>query len=330
MNKDISTTISQIRAQEPEFDRAYLACKETIAGWRKQRLLRDEFVQGKTVLDWECGRGVYAAIFVEMGARHVVGIDTWLDTGYSSRILSRLPDASFKKISIKEFRSIAGREFDFVFANTVTEHLIDLPQQFIACADLTKANGVLFANHDNYYQPVGSHDHGFLFYGKSNKIVSLGPECWSDRRKCQASAEFRHSIAQRFPWTWDEQTESLMDPNACDECPYYKRSRPWAHLIFQDDFRKVFPQVSFTTGYGKSSLNKITTFQLRQYIIEAGFDIESWVPSMVANKPPDFLTKSPYNFNPDELRTCTVIAVCRKTSPNCYRRRLQAGEEERP
>jgi hypothetical protein len=265
-----------------------------------------------------------------MGAQHVVGIDTWLHTDYSSRILSRLPGTSFRKLSIKEFRSVADREFDFVFANTVTEHLIDLPQQLIACADLIKAGGLLFVNHDNYYQPVGSHDHGFLFYGPNNKIVSLGPECWSDRRKCQVSEDFRHSIAQRFPWTWDEQTESLLDPSACDECPYYKRSRPWAHLIFHDDFRRIFPQVSFTTGYGKSSLNKITTFQLRQYITEAGFDIECWVPSMVANSPPGFLTRPPYNFSPNELKTCTVIAVCRKTSANCYRERSQAGDKGVP
>ncbi len=78
----------------------------------------------------------------------------------------------------------------------------------------------------------------------------------------------------------------------------------------------------------KSSLNKVTTFQLRQFIIEAGFDIESWIPNMIANKPPDFLTKPPYHFNPDELRTCEVTAVCRKSSAHCYQARLQDGKEE--
>jgi SAM-dependent methyltransferase len=330
MNQDLSSIISQIRAQAPEFDRSYPAYKGAVADWRKRGLLRDEFVQGKTVLDWECGRGVFAALFLEMGARHVVGIDTWLDTDYSSQILSRLPNATFRKISIKEFRAVADCQFDLVFANTVTEHLVDLPQQLIACRDLIETNGLLFVNHDHYYQPVGSHDHGFLFYGENNLMVFQGPQCWSEPRKCEASEQFRQSIIQRFPWTWDEQIESLMDPKACNECPYYKRARPWAHLIYQDEFRRVFPQVCFTTGYEKSSLNKVTTFQLRQFIIEAGFDIESWIPNMIANEPPDFLTKPPYHFNPDELRTCTVTAVCRKSSAHCYQARLQDGKEEVP
>ena len=368
MGEQIKKAISDIRKLDPEFDSTYISYRDAIAHWRNQGLWHDEMILGKSVLDWECGRGAFAAIFVELGAESVVGIDTWLDVDYATHILSRLPRATFHQMSIRDFAQTAGKDdlYDLIFANTVTEHLIDLSQQLVMCYDLLKSTGRLLINHDNYYGPLGSHDHGFLvsfqmggtlakvrqqlpgqkrlcpprialatglfatfarmaerlrflFYGEGNRIEFKGPQCWSDPRKCEASEQFRQSIIQRFPWTWDEQIESLIDPNDCDECPYYKRSRPWAHLIYQDDFRRIFPQVSFTTGYEKSSLNKVTTFQLRQYIIEAGFDIESWVPGMVTNEPPDSLTKPPYNFNLDELRTSMVTAVCSKSPADCYR-----------
>jgi len=367
MGEQIKKAISDIRKLDPEFDSTYISYRDAIAHWRNQGLWHDEMILGKSVLDWECGRGAFAVIFLELGAESVVGIDKWLDVDYATHILSRLPRATFHQMSIRDFAQTAGKDdlYDLIFANTVTEHLIDLSQQLVMCYDLLKSTGRLLINHDNYYGPLGSHDYGFLvsfqmggtlakvwqqlpgqkrlcpprialatglfatfarvaerlrflFYGEGNRIEFKGPQCWSDPRKCEASEQFRQSIIQRFPWTWDKQIESLMDPNDCDECPYYKRSRPWAHLIYQDDFRRTFPQVGFTTGYEKSSLNKVTTFQLRQYIIEAGFDIESWVPGMVTNEPPDSLTKPPYNFNLDELKIFVVTAVCSKSSVNCY------------
>lgn len=321
MTPDITQAIARIRAENPKFDRAYLSYKEQMARWREQGVWRDEFVRGKTVLDWECGYGVFAAIFLELGAQHVIGIDSWLDTAYRDQVLAQLPRTTFQRLPIKRFQAEHKQPFDFIFANTVTEHLPDLPQQIVTCWEMLTADGIFFNNHDNYYQPVGSHDHGFLFYGENNQIVFQGPACWSDPHKCEVSVEFRHSISDRFPWTWNEQTEALLNPDDCQTCPYYRRAKPWAHLIYQQDFRRIFPQVCFTTGYAghkQSSLNKVSPFQLRQFLIEAGFRIESWTPNMVANQPPPFLTQPPYSFHSDDLRTCTITAVCRKAA-NPYR-----------
>lgn len=317
----VGEIIAQIATENPGFDKSYQDYRTQIAHWRQQGIWRDEYIQGKTVLDWECGRGVFAALFLELGAKYVIGIDSWLDTTYAQQTLARLPNSRFERISIKEFQQRIGQPVDFIFANTVTEHLPDLPQQLIFCWELLPPGGIFFNNHDNYYQPVGSHDHGFLFYGENNEIIFQGPKCWESSGKCEISRLYRQSIRERYPWTWNEQTEALLNPIDCNICPYYRRAKPWAHLIYQSDFRRIFPQVCFTTGYTgykQSSLNKVTPFQLRQYLIEAGFTIEVWQPNMVTNQPPTFLTHPPYNFHPDDLRTCTITTVCRK-AVNPYR-----------
>jgi 2-polyprenyl-6-hydroxyphenyl methylase/3-demethylubiquinone-9 3-methyltransferase len=317
---DVSEIVARLRAEHPEFDESYRGYTDQLDGWRARGLWRDELVRGRHVLDWECGRGVFSAIFLELGAASVTGIDGWLDEDWAKQVLSQLPDARFEQVSIREFRERAGRRFDLVFANTVTEHLPDLAQQLTVCWELLQPDGLFLNNHDNYAQPVGSHDHGFLWYGPEERVVFQGPECWSDPRRCEASAEFRRGLRERLPWTWNDQTEALLDPEECDACPYFRRAQPWAHLVYQDDFRRIFPQPSFTSGYpGRSGLNKITLFQLRQWLLEAGFVIESWTPSLCANEPPAFLTRPPWSFDREDLRTCTVLTVCRKAPVNPYR-----------
>ena len=316
---DVREVVARLCSEHPEFERSYQSYQDQLAHWRELGIWRDELIRGRRVLDWECGRGVFSAIFLELGATSVTGIDGWLDQDWAKRVLSRLPDARFERVSIRELRERSDPRFDLVFANTVTEHLPDLAQQLATCWEILEPGGVFVANHDNYYQPAGAHDHGFLFYGPDERIVFQGPACWSDPRRCEASKEFRASLRERLPWTWNEQTEALLDPEECDACPYFRRAQPWAHLVYQDDFRRIFPQAAFTRGYpGRSALNKVTLFQLRQFLAEAGFVIESWTPSLCANEPPDFLTRPPWGFDPEELRTCTALAVCRRAATNPY------------
>ncbi len=120
-------------------------------------------------------------------------------------------------------------------------------------------------------------------------------------------------MIERLPWTWDGTIDSRLTPEDCRKCPYYRRAQPWAHLLNQLEFRNVFPQVGFTTGYAKSSLNKVTPFQLRQFVIEAGFEIERWVPHVINNEPPDELLKPPFNFSRQDLCSSTITVRCRKT-----------------
>ncbi len=140
-------------------------------------------------------------------------------------------------------------------------------------------------NHDNYFHPVGFSRSRVIILWQKRSIEQVGPTCWLDESKCQASAAHREKIKTKFPWTWDERNERSKDPENCGHCHYYMRSQLWAHLIYQDQFLSLYPQASFHTGVEGASLNKITIFQLRQYILEAGFSIERLDRTFVKNTP---------------------------------------------
>lgn len=270
-------------------------------------------IADKKILDWECGSACYSKAFKLLGAANVSAIDSWATGASSDGINFRKESICQHYVEKFEGEIAPKNQYNLIFANTVTEHLPQLANNFIVCNQILSPGGLLIINHDNYYQPVGSHDHGFLFYGRDNKIVQQGPKCWDSDAKCEISKNHRSSITERFPWTWDPQMDEQISPANCMNCPYYKRSQPWAHLLYQNDFWHLFPQVCFTSGWGKkSSLNKVTLFQLRQFLIEAGFDIELWIPHQIANIPPAQLLKAPFHFSTDELTTTTVAIRAKK------------------
>jgi glycosyltransferase involved in cell wall biosynthesis/SAM-dependent methyltransferase len=314
MQENVSSIIKLICHKDPSFASVYQSYRDALKHWTAQEVFSTTQIKDKRILDWECGNGVFSAIFTEEGAKSVVAIDSWLDISRIKETVGILPGVSFNKISIDELAKNKQHHhsFDLIFANTVTEHLKDLPKLLITCYNLLSPNGELILNHDNYYQPVGSHDHGFLFYGENSQIVFQGSRCWESDSKCEASNKFRRSLMERFHWTWNSWNEAQLTPDNCNDCPYYRRSQPWSHLLYQKDFHQVFAQPCFTTGYHNSGLNKITLFQLRQYLIEAGFDIQVWCPSIVNNQPPQELLTSPFNFSIDDLCTSVIAIRCYK------------------
>jgi hypothetical protein len=272
-----------------------------------------ESIKGCSVLDWEAGDVAFSVAFLIRGARHVFAIDSWMDFDQVPAPLKALTSQlTIKKTPIRGFGAPAEAPIALVVANTVTEHLQQLPQDLRDVIRVLAPDGMLFTNHDNYYQPVGSHDHGFLFYGRYNCIERVGPACWLDVRKCEASADHRDRIKREFPWTWDERNEGTLDPGNCMNCHYYMRSQPWAHLMFQDQFLSLYPQTSFHTGIEGASLNKISPFQLRQFILEAGFRIERSERVFVENEPPDALVNKELSVQIVDLKTTMVRILARK------------------
>ncbi len=303
--------------RDSEFAGTYQAYRSQLQNWTANSVLPTSHITGKRILDWECGRGVFTALLLEQGAAAVTAIDSWLvDSAYIQKNLSGLPGASFERISLEQFAVDEQHHgaYDLIFANTVTEHMLNLPPLLTICYQLLAVDGELVINHGNYYEPVGSHDHGFLFYGENNEIVFQGPRCWESTTKCEASADFRRSLRERFSWTWGDWNESQLTPDNCIYCPYYRRAQPWSHLLYQQEFRQIFPQQGFTTGYPGSGLNKITPFQLRQFLIEAGFNIERWVPSYINNQPPEELLRPPFNFSIEDLCTAVIAVRCSKAA----------------
>jgi len=269
--------------------------------------------KGGSVLDWEAGDLAFSIAFLIRGAKHVFAMDSWMDVNQIPDPLKTYPQLTIERASMREFSQDGPRALalTLIFANTVTEHLQELPQDLRDAFRVLGPRGVLFTNHDNYYQPVGSHDHGFLYYGTENRIERVGPACWLDANKCEASAAHRDQIRRDFPWTWDERNERSKDPANCVNCHYYMRSQVWAHLIYQDQFLSLYPQASFHTGVEGASLNKITPFQLRQFILEAGFCIERLERTFVENKPTTEFHKE-LGVPALDLRTATVRILARK------------------
>jgi FkbM family methyltransferase len=297
----------------PSYKELVLARRDELRNYI--RLLPNSTVAGKTVYDWECGNGAFSVAFLLEGARSVIATDTWLDLdGLPSEVRS-LPGIFFEKVKIEELSDDVGSNgprIDLVFANTVTEHIQNLPSAFSAIFRLLQSGGFFLTNHDNYYQPVGSHDHGFLFYGDNGAIVAQGVRCWEMELKCEHSKLHRGEIQRKFPWTVMPELEETRDSADCGRCFYFRRSQPWAHLLYQDEFRTYFPNATFSTGRAGSSLNKVTLSQLRQFVIEAGFDICAFERSFIANEPPSILLDEPFCFNSKELQTCTARILAKK------------------
>jgi SAM-dependent methyltransferase len=278
------------------------ARQKDLALFGRLGLLDPSMLAGRRVLDWECGDGAFAVALGLAGAQTVICSDSWLHLAGVPAAVRDHPRLHFRHAAIGAFADQIAGTVDLVFANTVTEHMPNLVADFAALYKALKSGGHILLNHDNYYQPVGSHDHGFLNHG-TGRVERQGPSCWDDPRKCAASDDHRADVARRLPWTWDQRNDQSRDPANCEACHYYRRSQPWAHLIYQDDFATLYPQSGFTTGQARSSLNKVTTFQLRQFLVEAGFRIVKDDRARVQNQPPPTLTGAPGYFDRRELQT---------------------------
>jgi SAM-dependent methyltransferase len=266
--------------------------------------------EGKVVLDWEAGDGAFSIAMLLKGAHRAVAIDSWTTADTMPAAARLLPGFSFQQGSIQDWEAgHRGTPFDLVFSNTVTEHIGDLTSAFDTIARLLKQGGLFFNNHDNYYSPCGSHDHGFWYYGANGGVEFQGVKCWTTSQKCQSSTNHRARLISHFPWTWSTQNETELTPDSCTKCRYYKRSQPWAHLRFVDEFRSLYNDPSFLTApRPTSSVNKITPFLLRQLLNEAGFKLAKWQRTQSTNQPDQEILD--LGFSPLDLTTQTVMTLC--------------------
>jgi SAM-dependent methyltransferase len=273
--------------------------------------LPPECYQDKDVLDLGCGTGAGVATFLERGARSVWGVDPALDADLLNH-LRVLPRAKFTAAELTTDLA-ASQQFDLVYAQFVTEHLRHVPGDFDTVFTLLKPGGRFVAIHDNYYSPMGGHDHAFVgpIPGEPRRIHFKGVACWDSPLKCAASEEWR-GTSERVYGTVANIT---LTPEDCSRCPYYQRSHVWAHLLFQDSF-----PVSYRNDFFISSrcggVNKVTPFQLRQFLIEAGFRVTAWLPDKVANEPPARLTEQ---FHVNDLQTAVIVFAADKPLQDCRR-----------
>lgn len=287
---------------DAQFSATVESYRAHLSWFAAEGVLPDSLVAGKRVLDWECGSGAFSVAMLQQGAAEAVAIDSRYNHQWTPADVRETVEPTRQDIRDLALDPSKQAQFDLVFSNTVTEHILDLPGALSAAFLLLKPGGHFFTNHGNYYNPTGHHDHGFLNYANGG-VEFMGPRCWESDEKCDASAEFRGAVAVNYPWTMPPNFNSYLAPGDCKNCIYFKRAQPWAHLLHHEEFRTVFGNPQFTTGRAHSSLNKMTSFQVRQMLVEAGFDLVKHHRDMVCNEPPAELLVEPYNFNAIELRT---------------------------
>jgi SAM-dependent methyltransferase len=303
----------------------YKALEDNFNYWQKSGYLSLKDIKGANVLDFGGAAGQLAVISLQNGARQATVVDTSLPVAYYETKLSSIKNLRYSTLSIEDYcdqvnqsrqsgdnpKNVSG-EFDFVISHTVTEHIQYPATVFAAIHKLLKPGGLFFIVHDNYYHPSGAHDNIMLQTNKLGLYDYLGPKCWENKSLCEFSSSFRIAMEAQIPWLWNKDSEARLTPENCKLCLFYRRTKPWAHIIYQDEFTKVFPSEFFTMGLKKSAFNKITPFQLKQYLIEAGFIFELWERTFVKNTPPKELMLAPYYCNETDLKTLNVYTRCRK------------------
>jgi len=283
-------------AEAPGFEAALQLDRQALDGW--PCLSPSDYVD-RDVLDFGCGVGAASFLFVERGARTVVGLDPGLSPDQIAR-LSLLPRARFLATPLTT-AALAGLRFDLAYARFVTEHVLDLPDALHALHDALRPGGALVAIHDNYFGPLGAHDQAFVEPDTQPDLLRIrAPRCWESRAKCETSREFRDRVARESDWTVGR---FVLTPERCADCPYFQRAQLWGHLLFQDSFSNGFGGSFYQTG-GGGGLNKITPFQLRQFLVEAGFRITDWRPARLSNVPPPELIE---RFTLQDLTTHTLL-----------------------
>jgi SAM-dependent methyltransferase len=286
----------------PGFAYSLMWAKGTFA-WNS---MPPETYAGKDVLDIGCGVGAASAHFLERGARSVWGIDPVLPEELIQQ-LSILPRTRFLSGALS--RDLFGdQRFDLVYAHFVTEHIHDLPIDLALLHDLLRPGGRFVGIHDNYYGPMGGHDHAFMGpTAENDKLIECkAVRCWESAEKCETSAEFRAEAEKRHDWTathWD------LTPEDCSRCQYFHRARIWGHLLSQDSYALDYPGDFYRSNVAEGGLNKVTPFQLRQYLIEAGFQIKTWEPHKIQNQPPPELLE---RFSRSDLQTSVILFAADK------------------
>lgn len=302
MKTSFAETLHTLSSKLPGFDEALANDRQGFDAWACMPI---ESYRNKDVLDLGCGLGAASSLFIERGAQFVWGIDPVM-TAEQINTLSVLPRTRFTSSLLR--REVFGHQrFDLVYARFATEHILDLPDAFSSVYSLLKPGGRFVALHGNYYSPMGAHDHALIWPVKPGRYTyrSQALPCWRSSKKCEISAEFRKEMEEKYDWSiraWK------LTPNDCTQCPYYQRAQLWGHLLYQDHFNQDYPGGFFKTD-ATGGLNKVTPFQLKQFLIEAGFKLTSWTTPLTTDRPPAALKRI---FHERDLRIVNILFAADK------------------
>lgn len=134
------------------------------------------WVQGRDVLDVGCGRNLQGIGFRAAGARSYTGLDPTLDLdstilkdsrqrwsqrtdgGISPRgLMTRSRGLRFMVATLQEFAQAEPGQFDVIVMHNVTEHLVQIGEEFPRFATLLRPGGRIVFRHPNFYCWHGHH-----------------------------------------------------------------------------------------------------------------------------------------------------------------------------
>lgn len=257
--------------------------------------------KGLIVWDLGCGDGRFSAAFLALGAAGVLASD--LNVPPTGPIASLLDDPRMTLVrgGFDEVKRELGDKppVDLIFMSLMTEH-VDEPRSFFrALAELARPDTEIHVHHDNFFQPTGHHDHGLISLDpESFSVVRRGPACWESNDKCEVSKDYRDWLCTHASQLWSRASEDTKNPTNCESCNYFRRSRPWAHLIYREHFQRTFPEPFFTT-----SLNRFTPEQILWAVEESGFETLKTERVWIMNPIPDELAD---RFGRETLATFTL------------------------
>lgn len=118
-------------------------------------------VKGKRCLEIGCGRGATARTLCEKHGATVVGVDV---TRYETWDAPQPPGVELQKLDItcESFEHL-GR-FDFIYSNSVWEHIHHPKAALAAAKKLLAWNGDFFLSANLYRGPIASHRTGEVFF----------------------------------------------------------------------------------------------------------------------------------------------------------------------
>jgi len=236
---------------------------------------------GLTVWDLGCGLGKFSAAFARMRAKSILASDISLPPDPPSHAEITYVRGDFDAADA----AISLQKVDFVFMHLMSEHVTHLKDFLGGLHRRLRPGSDLLLHHDNYFQPVGHHDHAFLRLNEATwEVDASGPACWQSPRKCAASAERRAILLKEWSNLWSEASEATKDPANCDGCNFYRRSRPWAHLLYGNELQRTFPEAFF-----RKYLNRLSPAQVEWDAQDAGFKVLDSRRSWIMSKPPEHL-----------------------------------------
>jgi ubiquinone/menaquinone biosynthesis C-methylase UbiE len=162
---------------------------------RLQMILAQTDLQGRHILEFGAGVGMYASQFQRRFAAQVVAFDIELE-----RVRLMHQDIEAVSVAAGEALPYPDARFDVVFSNEVIEHVQDDVQAAREMVRVTKSGGYVMLFCPNRWYPFETHGHywrGQYHFGNT-PLINYLPNRWRDQLAPHVRAYSAHHLRALF------------------------------------------------------------------------------------------------------------------------------------